>query len=79
MLTILVLLGLLIYILKLLFALTLLSHGVPFLNVLKILNPFAPFTQRRWTPLQNINATVPENIKISHMITDDNGANDISS
>ena len=60
-LTTLALLGLFIYILKLVFALRLLSHGVPFWTVFRLLNPLAPFTQMLQNHINNIHASAPVN------------------
>ena len=60
-LTTLALLGLFIYILKLVFALRLLSHGVPFWTVFRLLNPLAPFTQMLQNHINNIHASAPDN------------------
>ena len=60
-LTTLALLGLFIYILKLVFALRLLSHGVPFWTIFRLLNPLAPFTQMLQNHINNIHASAPVN------------------
>ena len=58
-LTTLALLVLFSYILKPVFALRLLSHGVSFLTVFRLLNPIKPLTQMLQNHMHNIHASAP--------------------
>ena len=60
-LTTLALFGLFIYILKLVFALRLHSHGDLFWTVFRLLSPISPFTQMLQNHMHSVHSSAPEN------------------